>query len=124
MPTRARITLSLAGALLLAACGADDEPVRLRVANVGAVPIRDLTVMFPDERVSFGDVPAGATTAYEDVHRGVYLYAAYRFERDGALISQPVIDWVGEEPLPGEAFTYSLALEGSRVELVGVTRDE
>lgn len=124
MSSRARDTFSLAAVLLLAACGCDQDRARLRVANVGAVPIRDLTVMFPDERVGFGDVPAGATTGYEDFRHGVYSYAAYRFEIDGALVSQPVIDWVGEEPLPGEAFTYSLALEGGRLELVGVTSDE
>ena len=124
MANRAWATFFLAAVVLLAACGSDLEPTRLRVANVGAVPIRDLTVMFPDEQVGFGDVPAGATTGYEDFRHGVYSYAAYRFEIDGALISQPVIDWVGEEPLPGEAFTYSLALEGGRLELVGVTSDE
>ena len=123
MASRAWGTFSLA-AVLVAACGCDQDRARLRVANVGAVPIRDLTVMFPDERVGFGDVPAGATTGYEDFRHGVYSYAAYRFEIDGALVSQPVIDWVGEEPPPGEAFTYSVALEGGRIELVGVTSDE
>ena len=39
-------------------------------------------------------------------------------------MSQATLAPVGEEPLPGEAFTYSLALEGGRLELVGVTSDE
>ena len=74
-------------------------------------------------KITFGDVAVGATTKYMDAPHGVYSYAAYRLEADGALITQPVIDWVGEVPMEGESYTYSLAVDGHRVELVGVTRD-
>jgi len=78
---------------------------------VGSAPIRNLTVLFPEEQVHFGDVAVGATSTYVDVQHGVYRYAAYRLEVDGTLVTQPVIDWVGEEPMEGQSFTYSLAVD-------------
>jgi hypothetical protein len=44
----------------------------------------------------------------------VYRYAAYRFQVDGQEVTQPVIDWVGEEPVPGQAFTYVLDYDPAR----------
>ena len=113
----------LVALLFLGACGWGSETARLRIANVGSAPIRNLTVLFPEEQVHFGDVAVGATSTYVDVQHGVYSYAAYRLEVDGTLVTQPVIDWVGEEPMEGQSFTYSLAVDLYRVELVTVTRD-
>jgi hypothetical protein len=101
---------------------------RLRIVNAGAMPAARLTVLFPMDQVAFGDVPAGMTTAYKHVPNGVYRYAAYRLEVDGQLVTQPVIDWVGEEPMDGEDFTYTIALDPRRpplqiVQLLDVTRD-
>jgi hypothetical protein len=89
----------------------------------------NLTVIFPDERIGFGDVPPGATTSYRDAERGVYAYAAYSLEIDGAVVTQPVIDWVGEVPLEGASFTYTLEVNplGSPFEvvtLVSVERED
>ena len=62
-------------------------------------------------------------------HKGVYRYAAYRFQAGGETVTQPVIDWVGEEPMPGEAFTYVLEYGRSRpllqrIQLVDVVQEE
>jgi hypothetical protein len=118
-----------AGLLTLAGCGWLDPTPRLRVTNAGTTPIENLTVLFPEDRIPFGDIPVGGTTGYEEVPNGVYAYAAYRLDLDGATVSQPVIDWVGEEPMEGEAFTYVLEVDplGSPfqvVRLVSASRDE
>jgi hypothetical protein len=83
---------------------------RLRIKNVGEQDIKGLVVMFPDQRIEFGDIPAGATSVYMDAPKGVYNYAAYEYLLNGEKILQPVIDWVGESPRPGSDFTYSLEL--------------
>jgi hypothetical protein len=91
---------------------------------------RNLTVVFPDfVRVPFGDVAVGMTTEYEPVRDGVYRYAAYRLEINGEIVSQPVIDWVGEQPMEGQDFTYTIEVDTTRpryqwVRLTRVTRDE
>ena len=105
------------------------EDARLRIRNAGATPIAKLTVIFPDDRISFGDVAPGTTTAYQRVRNGVYAYGAFSFELDGAIVTQPVIDWVGEEPTESGAFTYTLELAPRAsqfpfVRLVSVTQDE
>lgn len=103
----------------------------LRVVNTGGEDIEDLTVGFPAGRIEFGDVPAGSTTAYREAPDGVYGYAAFRFKIDGQLVTQPVVDWVGEVPMAGKGFTYTLELVPSShpfmhrmVQLVEVTVDE
>jgi hypothetical protein len=115
-------------ALALAACQAAATPAptqtaeatpgsagasRLRITNAGSTPIKNLTLLFPDEEIFFGDVAAGATTAYVDVKNGVYGYAAYRYELDGSEVTQPVIDWVGEEGKQGW-FTYTIDFDPAR----------
>lgn len=86
-----------------------------------------LSVLFPESSVDFGDIPAGATTAYRVASRGVYSYGAFRFTYNGSSIVQPVIDWVGEEPLKGQRFTYNLELTtngaNAGIILVSVTKD-
>jgi hypothetical protein len=120
----------VAGLLALTGCGRTDSgSPRLRVRNGGTTPIRALTVMFPEDRIAFGDVAVGASSPYRQVPHGVYRYAAYSLEIDGSLVTQPVIDWVGEQPMPGTAFTYTLEVNalGSPLEfvrLVSVTPDE
>ncbi len=100
----------------------------LRVTNNGFRSIEGLVVIFPDERVVFGNVAPGATTTYQAVSKGVFRYAAYEHRVGARTINQPAIDWVGEVPMPGEAFTYSiLAFDDPRVGmtilLLSTTRD-
>jgi hypothetical protein len=65
---------------------------------------------------------AGETTEYQAVPNGVYSYAAYELTVNGEKTDLPVIDWVGAEPMPGEAFTYVLELnpEAGRWEMLQV----
>lgn len=107
----------------------DDVP-QLRITNNGSIPINNLVVMFPEDRVEFGNIPTGATTEYKDVPKGVFSYAAYQFEVNGEVITQPVIDWVGENPMSGILFTYTVdfdpnrASQGDRVQLLKVKNDD
>jgi hypothetical protein len=81
------------------------------------------------DQIEFGDIRPGLTTAYQPVPNGVYRYAAYRLEINGQMVAQPVIDWVGEQPMDGSAFTYTIAVDAGRpafqiVQLIAVTKDE
>lgn len=107
-----RTSAGLAVALLLAACSRSTDPssALLRVHNAGTIELLDLRVIFPDTAVSFGAVATGATTDYRLVPGGVYRYAAFSFTHQGAGVGQPVDDWVGEVPLEGRRFTYTLQL--------------
>ncbi len=103
--------------------------------NSGGEDIQGLSVLFPGPtadseatRVQFGDVPAGATSSYQAVPSGVYRYAAYEYRLDGRLVLQPVMDWVGERPMDGQAFTYEIKLDlqqptGGQIQLVNVSVD-
>lgn len=115
-----------------AASGAGQE---LRVENVGSHDIKGFSVLFPGHSlisaitpISFGDVAAGAVSAYKPAPGGVYRYGSYIYVLDGKTITQPVIDLVGESPLEGHRFTYQLRLDptkasGSQIELVHVSVD-
>jgi hypothetical protein len=125
-----KLAYVLAGLLGVGGCGGfSPDTSHLRITNVGRTPIVGLTVRFPEDRISFGDIPVGATTQYKDVPNGVYSYAAYTFELDGAVVHQLVIDWVGAKPMQGVALTYALDVNPQRppfgiVQLVSVTRDD
>jgi hypothetical protein len=101
----------------------------LRVANVGSRPIRNLAVVFPGEKVSFGDVGVGEVSAYRPVPNGVFPYAAFHYSRDGEAIRQGVTDWCGAMRLDRGWYTYRLRLEPNQythvpiVQIDDVTRD-
>ena len=101
----------------------------LRISNSGKMDIKNLTVLFPEDQIKFGEIYAGSTTEYLNVPSGVYGYAAYQFEFDGQLITQSVTDWVGEVPLAGINFTYTIDFNSNRpqwgmVKLIEVVIDE
>lgn len=139
---RAVLGVLLVAGLSIAACSASppttasplaDQEVRsgasLRVTNAGSHRIEGLIVVFPDERVAFGDLAVGGTTTYRGVRKGVFRYAAYEYRVGASTVSQPVTDWVGEVPMPGQAFTYALeAFEGPprgvNIRLLSSTRDQ
>ena len=87
-------------------CSTEAELQRLRIRNAGTSTVKDLVVIFPEDRISFGDITPDVTTAYKEVPYGVYEYAAYRYESGGETMEQPVIDWIGETPMAGNSFTY------------------
>jgi len=110
--------------------GCAEKPVthRLRLINNGDYLITDLIVVFPKDQLEFGDIKAGAITEYKDVPNGVYRYAAYKYELNGKVITQPVIDWVGETPLEGVSFTYTIVYDpnrpqGQAIQLLEVTEN-
>ena len=104
---------------------------KLRIINQSDIALHNMVVRFPDERIEFGDIPGGTTTDYRDVSQGVYRYAAYDVEVNGQSYQQPVVDWVGETPIPGENFTYIIEVdparwqtEGQVIQLVQVSTDQ
>ena len=95
--------------VLFSACASNSTPVfptstplptkthapltaRLRINNSGTMDVENLTVLFPEDEIKFGDISAGSTTEYLDVPNGVFGYAAYQFEIDGQMITQSVTD--------------------------------
>jgi hypothetical protein len=81
---------------------------KLRLVNQSTYALENLVVRFPQAEVAFGTLAPGQTSDYREVPLGVYRYAAYRVDVAGQHYEQPVIDWVGEVPIPGAAFTYIL----------------
>ena len=109
---RSWIGYTLLVALLLAGCTPVPPGVtQLSLTNTIPLDIDRIVVIFPQQRLVFGPIRAGATTAYQPVARGVYGYAAYEITLDGRVITQPVTDWVGEQPLPDGRYTYALAID-------------
>ena len=97
---------------------------RVRVVNDSATNLTDLELLFPQEQVAVGDVAAGATSAYVPVAEGVYGYSAFRHTVDAKQVVQPVIDFVGESPLPTGDYTYVLEVHPDSdhpIELQSVT---
>ena len=114
---------------ILMGCSTEAELQRLRIRNAGTSTVKDLVVIFPEDRISFGDITPDATTVYREVPYGVYQYAAYRYESDSETMEQPVIDWVGEMPMAGNSFTYVIdfdprKLDGQAIQLAEVTKDD
>ncbi len=106
------------------------SPQRLRITNAGMTAIKGLVVHFAKDRIEFGDVAAGSTTEYKAVPNGVLRYSAYDYEVDGQVRSQPVTDFIGEQPLPGTDFTYRIDFDPGRIaqneviRLLDVTTDK
>ena len=86
-------------------------PSRLRVRNDGDIKLERIVVIFPDERVTFGPLLPGSTSAYQTVQLGVYETAAFEVLVDSRTLEQAVIDWVGARPLAGGAFTCAVVVD-------------
>lgn len=124
----------IAAVMLLTGCTATatvapttSQAARLRITNHSPYALQGLIVIFPEDRISYGDIPAGATTEYQPAPHGVYRYAAYQFILDGKQVDQPVVDWVGETPVTGVDFTYTLDFfpeqTGQKIKLIQATKD-
>jgi len=122
-------TIAIVTLWALCACSAPSTPAaQLRVINSGKEPIENLTIVFPGSEVEFGSIPAGGTTAYKVVPRGVYAYAAYRYKVGRVEVTQPVRDFVGASPMGRARFSYRLEFDSSQtlrgvITLVDVTND-
>lgn len=116
-------------ATVLVGCSLVGQGQRLRIKNDSATAITNLRVLFPDQEVAFGNVAANATTDYQVFAKGVYGYAAYKYDWNGETVTQPVIDWVGEMPMEGSTFTYTIQFDPNnpqlqRIMLTNVNRDQ
>ena len=111
-PLRRFVVASMATAILGTGCDLFTGPSTqsLRIRNTGTIAIEALRVGFVESRTNFGDVPVSASTDYIEVPGGVYSYSSFRFVYQGTERIQPVIDFVGEEPMDGERFTYDVQL--------------
>jgi hypothetical protein len=130
-----RVCVAMVSVLALCSCAEPGsappvgEPTysasRIRVVNDSTEELRDLRLVFPQEEVGLGDVAPGAASGYVEVAQGVYNYSAFRHLRGGESVVQPVIDFVGEIPLPIDDYTYLLGVDpdrGDQLELLTVFR--
>lgn len=106
------------------------NPQRLRIRNAGATEIKGLVVIFPMDRIEFGNIAPDSTTEYKTVPNGVLPYSAYSYQIDGQVKDQAVMDWIGVLPLEGSDFTYTVDFDPSRfsqnegIKLLNVTTEK
>jgi len=119
------LILICVGALLLTDCqpeaGVTSPGARLRVTNSGDAPVKGLVVIFPDERIVFGDVQPGETTGFQAAPGGVYNYAAYSYLHNGEEVTQPVLDWVGETGKTSGDFTYVIRYDPDEAHIMRIS---
>jgi hypothetical protein len=111
-------------AVLLAACTPLTDPgdVEIRVANRSSRDFDRVVVNFYADPVDYGEVPAGAVSAYR-LAKGAYRYAYVEVRMDTArLVLQP-IDFVGETPLVSGRYTYALSVSPDRSLALTLERD-
>ena len=90
------------------------------------IVFHDFTVLFPEDRVAFGDIRPKTITPYVRVPHGVGSYAAFSFMFNGAPVRQRVMDFATWKRLSGMAFTYHIGIspEGRPyVNILDVTKD-
>ena len=126
---RRALVKSLLVALALAGCSVlGPDAAALRVYNAGTEALGDLTLFSPGSEVSFGSIAPGAWSEYRVMPGGVYPYSAFEFTYNGTRVSQPVTDFVGESPMKGSRFTYTLSLTTSGttawINITSVVRDK
>lgn len=114
IPHRPPLLLARRGflAVVLSALACDspfgpEGDVEIRIANNSSFAFQRVDVVFPEDEVSYGAVPAHGATSYHSVETA-YRYAYIEVQVDGEeLIIQP-IDYVGETPLEPGRYTYAL----------------
>ena len=119
-----RPTAALALGLLLGGCESSSEPdgaLRVRVRNVGTVPLTALAVVFPEgERLEAAALAPGASTAYTAVQLA-YRYAYVEAVVDGRRVVLQPIDYVGEQPMAGPCVAYDLRGTAQTIEIAART---
>jgi hypothetical protein len=112
----------LAIAFVLAACGGADEPTTVRLCNDTGFDINAVawnTIYSSDFLVN------GQCTDYETPTNHVYRYTAVTFRVQTDAFGIQPIDFVGETPLGGGAWSYHLTITdyASRSASVSATPD-
>lgn len=97
----------------LAGCDAPfglfEGDVEIRIANNSSFTFDRVDVVFPEDEVSYGGIPANGMSDYRKVSVA-YRYAYIEVEINGhERVLQP-IDYVGENTLDGGRYTYALNL--------------
>ena len=104
--------------LVLAVPGCDNPllpgggDVRIRIANLTSFPFERVDVVFPENEVSYGAIPAHGLSDYHDVSTA-YRYAYIEVQIAGEELRIQPIDYVGENALGAGKYTYALAVSGS-----------
>jgi hypothetical protein len=84
-----------------------DGDVEIRIANLSSFAFERVDVVFPEDEVSYGAIPAHGTSSYRGVSEA-YRYAYIEVQISGEeLVLQP-IDYVGENTLRPGKYTYLL----------------
>ena len=115
---RRALTRFLSFALLIALPGCDNPllpgggDVRIRIANLTSFPFERVDVVFPENDVSYGAIPAHGLSDYRDVATA-YRYAYIEVQIAGEELRIQPIDYVGENALGAGKYTYALAVSGS-----------
>jgi hypothetical protein len=108
-----RFVLAMAFAGTVAAC--DDlsgtEDVEVRLENASPVTMSTATLYTSEGPQTFQDLGPGNATPYVPVTTAYRIATTEVVIQDDTLRLQ-VIDFVGEEPLPGGRYSYVLAVHG------------
>jgi hypothetical protein len=99
--------------LLVLACGreptADEDAVRIRIQNAGALDFTRTRVVYPEQEVQYGPVRAGTSTEYQELTKA-YRYAFIEVEAGGRRYVLQPIDYVGEQLLGSGSYTYRVTV--------------
>jgi hypothetical protein len=107
------LRLGAIGLLLgLAACDSPllpwvDGDVEVRIANLSSFAFERVDVVFPEDEVSYGAIPANGLSTYRGVEKA-YRYAYIEVQMAGEELRIQPIDYVGENLLGSGKYTYAL----------------
>ena len=105
-----RPLLALIALFVFAGCPAPTESsvgVNIRVVNESSLAFSDVDVVFPQDSVDYGGVPAHGASDYRRVTQA-YSSALIIVRVGGEELRLQPIDYVGESPLAAGRYTYAL----------------
>ena len=108
--------VALLAALVVTSC---DDPtgssgdIEVRVANLSTFPFTSVDIVFPEDSVGYGAVPAHGISEHRRVSKA-YRYALIIVQVGGEELRIQPIDYVGEPELQPGRYTYllNLTIEG------------
>ncbi len=105
-----RRLLALLGLATVLSCSDSTGPrgdIEVRVANLSTFPFASVDVVFPEDSVDYGAVPAHGISEYRRVVKA-YSYALIIVQVGGEERRIQPIDYVGEPELRPGRYTYRL----------------
>ena len=109
---RLRNALVVALSLVVASCDDPAGPtgdIEVRIANESSFAFESVDVVFPDDSVAYGALPAHSQSVYHAVERA-YSYALIIVSVGGEELRIQPIDYVGASELEPGRYTYALNL--------------